>query len=53
MNDEGSIDPQIASLPILDPRQHVGKKIQELGEVRRDLAGGHRDERVAYAADRQ
>ena len=34
LKEEGSIDPQITALPILDPREHVGKEIQELGEVR-------------------
>ena len=41
LNEEGSIDPQIPALAILHPRQHVGKKIQQLSEMRRDLAGGH------------
>ena len=34
LNEEGSIDPQITALAILHPRQHVGKKIQELSEMR-------------------
>ena len=34
LNEKGSIDPQITPLPILHPRQDVGKKIQELGEMR-------------------
>jgi hypothetical protein len=42
LNEEGSIDPKITALAIFHPRQHVGKKIQEFGEMRGDLAGGHR-----------
>ena len=34
LNEEGSIDPEIPALPILHPRQHVGKKIQQFGEMR-------------------
>ena len=34
LDEEGSIDPKIAALPIFHPRQHVGKKIQQLGEMR-------------------
>jgi hypothetical protein len=34
LKEEGSIDPQITALPIFHPREHVGKKIQELGEMR-------------------
>ena len=34
LNEEGSIDPEITALAILHPRQHVGKKIQQFGEMR-------------------
>ena len=39
LNEEGTIDPEITALAILHPRQHVGKTIQQLGEMR----GDHRD----------
>jgi len=34
LNEEGPIDPQITALAIFHPREHVGKEIQELGEMR-------------------
>ena len=34
LDEERAIDPQIAALPILHPCEHVGKGIQQLGEMR-------------------
>ena len=39
LNEEGTIDPEVTALAILHPREHVGKTIQQLGEMR----GDHRD----------
>ena len=41
LNEESAIDPEVTALPIFHPRQYVGQKIQELGEMRRDLPGRH------------
>ena len=39
LNKKGTIDPEVTALAILHPREHVGKTIQQLGDMR----GDHRD----------